>query len=300
MDVALEFDLANISSVEFGVGYDEGDNRAFCLIPVDNDVQDALLEMVRRTWDIMQKLNEPRKYEPAEKYGSTEYVCVPLDDDVAEFMRNLHKAENIIYNVHVLKEPDTIFCYFSRLIDGGGRRLTAVRRAVHFKGVLKSRLIHLLSDALRLVNDRVFRLDMDFDLLVDSGYIHVLRPSSFEFVGKLQQALLESVPEIVKVIQNDMPFVDFRPILEYATKHPRAAPYLASIRSQEENKNIDRKRLIDHCKATGVDVHLEGDKIVVAKGQEMAFLEVLDRRRYEVELVEGSPERFRATSREKI
>jgi hypothetical protein len=32
----------------------------------------------------------------------------------------------------------------------------------------------------------------------------------------------------------------------------------------------------------------------------MGFLEVLDRRRYELELVKGLPERFRATSRRKI
>jgi hypothetical protein len=32
----------------------------------------------------------------------------------------------------------------------------------------------------------------------------------------------------------------------------------------------------------------------------MDFLEVLDRRRYQLELVKGTPERFRASSRKKI
>ena len=41
-------------------------------------------------------------------------------------------------------------------------------------------------------------------------------------------------------------------------------------------------------------------KISVAAGHELGFLEVLDRRRYELELVKGQPERFRAASRTKL
>jgi hypothetical protein len=40
--------------------------------------------------------------------------------------------------------------------------------------------------------------------------------------------------------------------------------------------------------------------IVVPKEHVLGFLEVLDRRLYEVELVRDSPEQFKATSRQKI
>lgn len=54
------------------------------------------------------------------------------------------------------------------------------------------------------------------------------------------------------------------------------------------------------CKTTRVEVRIVNGKITVNDGHEMGFLEVLDRRRYELELVKGSPERFRAASRRKI
>ncbi len=86
----------------------------------------------------------------------------------------------------------------------------------------------------------------------------------------------------------------------YAEKHPRAARYLASIRASKATKDIDKTYLKKHCKATGVEIRETKGKVVVEEGHEMGFLEVLDRRRYEIELVKGSPERFRAGSRRKI
>jgi len=146
----------------------------------------------------------------------------------------------------------------------------------------------------------VFKLDTDFDFLIDSANVHILRPSAFEFAGNLQDAVLAAVPQNIGAVQKDLPFVDFAGIEEYASKHPRAARYLASIRSQKETKNIDRAALRELCKTNGVEVQVKNRKVTVADGHEMDFLEVLDRRRYRLELVKGAPERFRAGSRQRI
>jgi hypothetical protein len=166
--------------------------------------------------------------------------------------------------------------------------------------VLKKRLVRLVTDALQLIEDNVFKLDADFDLLIDNTTIHILRPSGFEFVGRLQSAVLAAVPENVEAIRRDLGYVNYDSIKAYAGKHPRAARYLASIRSQEEFKNIDKAELKRHCKRTGVEIAEENGKIVVANDQIMGFLEVLDRRRYENTLIKDSPELFRALSRKKI
>jgi hypothetical protein len=109
-----------------------------------------------------------------------------------------------------------------------------------------------------------------------------------------------NVTLIVAAIEKDLPFVDFSGISDYAAEHPRAARYLASIRGQKETKNIDQSALKKLCKATGVEVRVANGKVTIDDGHEMGFLEVLDRRRYELELVKGSRERFRAASRHKI
>lgn len=297
----LEFDLGGVTVTEFGVGRDDGDGQAFVAVPVDADVQAALREMVSATWDAMQNVqDEPAKYEPSEKHESTEYLYLPLADDMASSVRELHEATNLDIEAGALDEPADVFCYFVRLTDKKQRRLTALRRASQFKGVLKKRLIRLVSDSLRLIDDNVFKLDNDFDLLIDSANVHILRPSGFEFAGKLQQAILDAVPDNIKAIRKDLAFVEFGGIEAYAGKHPRAARYLASIRGQEETKNIDKSLLKKLCKQTGVEITELNGKIVIADGHEMGFLEVLDRRRYEVSLVKEKPEQYRAASRRKI
>ncbi len=299
----LDFDLRNVTLTEFGVGRDDGNGQNFVAVPVGTDVQKAVSEIVQATWSVLRKYEDgPAKYDPSEKYGSTEYVYLPLDDPLAASMRDLHKASNLPINTAALSEPAAVFCYFARLKDKKKSRLTALRRATQFKGVLKSknRLVRMIDDALEIIDDRVFKLDNDFDLLIDGKNLHILRPSSFEFAGKLQQAILGAVRGNVRAIRKDLPFVEFDGIEAYAQKHPRAARYLASIRGQAATKNIDKTLLKKLCRQTGVNVSEANGKLGVLKGHEMGFLEVLDRRRYEVNLVRETPERYRAASRSKI
>ena len=299
----LDFDLGNVTITEFGVGRDDGNGQTFVTVPVDANVQAALREMVEATWDTMQRDEEgPAKYEPSEKHGGTEYLFLPLDDDLAASVRELHEAASLDIDTAALSDPADVFCYFARFTDKKKRRLTALRRATQFKGVLKSRnrLVRMLDDTLKIIEDTVFKLDNDFDLLVNATNVHILRPSGFEFAGKLQEAILAAVPENVKAIRKDLAFVEFGGIETYAGKHPRAARYLASIRGQEETKNIDKSLLKKLCKQTGVEVAESKGKVIVTNGHGMGFLEVLDRRRYEVSLVKEKPERYRAASRRKI
>ena len=297
----LNFDIQNVITTEFGVGQDDGDDQAFVFVPVDGDVQGVLHEMSQSTWAAMQKqATSPVKYEPSEKYSSSEHVYLPLADQLAARMHDLHTADNLPVDGQALGNPLEVFCYFARFTDRQQRRLTALRRATQFKGVLKSRLIRLVSDALKLVADKVFKLDVEFDLLIDSHNLHILRPSGFEFVGELQQAVLAAVPKNIEAIKQDLKFVEFSGIEEYASHHPRAARYLASIRAQKETKNIDKGLLKKHCKRMGIAVKESQGKLVVEGDDVMRFLEVMDRRQYEVELVKGKPEHFKAGSRSRL
>jgi hypothetical protein len=299
----LEFELAQVQVTEFGVGREGDSGQSFFAVPVDAEVQQALREMAAETWRRMTDGDgEPAPYEPSEKHAATEYLYLPLTDDMAEAVRNLHQVTNLAIDSSALAEPGDVFAYFGRFTDMKGRRLTALRRATQFKGVLKSknRLVRMIDDTLKIIEDTVFRLDNDFDVLVDSSNVHILRPSGFEFAGKLQQAILDAVPENVKAIRKDIAFVNFDGIEAYAAGHPRAARYLASIRGQAETKNIDKGLLKRACKQTGVEVSELKGKIFVSGGHELGFLEVLDRRRYELELVKGQPERFKAASRTRL
>ena len=255
--MTLAFSLESVQSVEFGIGHDSDDPETFSLIPVDEDVQSALKEMAADTWAAMLEKGDPIEYQPSEKYASQEYLYLSADDGLATRLRDLHRAHNLPLNASALEEPKAIFCYFAKLIDSRRQRLTAVRRANQFKGILKSRLIQFVTDALKLVEDDTFKLDSDFDVLIDSAAIHILRPSGFEFTAKVQTAIRESVKGNVASIQKDMPFVDFSNIELYAASHTRAARYLSSIRSQREAHNISQALLRKACRAHGVDLRMK-------------------------------------------
>jgi hypothetical protein len=300
--MTVSFDFQNVTITEFGVGRDEAEGDSFLVVPTDHDVQVALQEMAIATRDEMNRISEtaPPVYEPSEKYGSSEYVYLPLQDEMAKQVRFIHEATNLAVDSKALSDPSKVFCYFARMGDAKGNHLTGIRRASQFKGILKNRLIRIVTDALKLVEDQVFKLDTDFDLLVDDERIHILRPSGFELVGELQAAVMDAAPDNIKLIKDDLPFVDFASIEAYASTHPRAARHLASIRAQDEAKDIDKTALKKLCKRTGVKIQDTNGKITIDEGSEMGFLEVLDRRRYHLELVKNSSEYFKAASRRKI
>ena len=296
----LEFDLDSVSITEFGVGNDGDGPPEFNVVPVNADVKSALRSMAQATLQGMDAgEDEPAEYDLAEKHASTEYLYLPAGGPLDAAVRDLHDAENLPIDGAGLASPETVFCYFARFRDEQDRRLTAIRRASHFKGVLKRKLLRLFDDTLEVIEDKVFRLDVDFDLLLDSDFTHIWRPTSFEFLGRLQQQVLDAVPGNAGAIAADLPFVDLSGIEDYASSRTRAARYLASIRSQEL-QGTDQQALMRLCDITGVDIQVIDGRITVASGHEMGFLEVLDRRRYQLELVAGQSEQFRASSRVRI
>jgi hypothetical protein len=299
--VKLLFDVETVTDVEFGVGREDEAETTFSFVPVDDDVQNVLREMVVTTAAREEERSAgSAPYDPADKHAQMEYLILPLGDELARSLRELHESANLPTNADALDDPSVVFCYFVKMKDAKERRLTAVRRATQFKGTVGKRLIRFLTNALRLVRHDVFKLDIDCDLLVDAENVHILRPSAFEALVGAREAVVAAAPTNVAAIARDMRFVEFTGISEYAQKHPRAARLLASIRATGNSRNISPGALRSLCRRNGVKVKSLQGSIVVQAGHELAFLEVLDRRRYEVELVSDRPERYRAASRQPV
>ncbi len=293
-----EFDFSTTTHTEFGVGWDDD---SFTLVPVDAGVQQVLQVMAQETLAAMERTgDQPRRYEPSEKYSSAESLYLPIDHDNASRLRDLHAAVNIPIDDRFGSDPSGIECYFARFRDSASRQLTAVRRATQFKGVLKSRLISFATDSLRIVEDKIFKLDDTFDVVVGSAKVRILRPSAFESVGKMKEAILAAAPGNLEAIKQQIPFINFDGLGEYVAKHPRAARYLASILGEKRSAGIDRALFKQLCEKTGVAFQEANGEITIEPGHEMGFLEVLDRRRFEIELVNGAPEKYRAANRAKL
>ncbi len=297
----FDFDLENIAATELAVGRYIREDQVYSAVPSNNEVQSALEYMLNATIDQMNEISEePQLYAPSEKYSGTEHLYIPLDNEMAELFSVVHRAANLDIDKRALEDIDSVFCYLAKFTDNSDRQLTALHRSAQFKSLGKRPILQLLDDTLTVTKNPLFKLDADFDLLVDSNRVHIFRPRSFELLGKLQESILEAVPRNVQALSSSLPFVKFDSIEEYASHHPRAAGYLASIRSQGWAEDIDKSALTKLCEATAVGIEESDGQLSIPGDQVMGFLEVLDRRRFEVELVLNSPERFRAASRQKL
>ena len=296
----LDFDIKNVIGTEFGIGRKLDNEQTFEIVPVDLKVQQVLYKSASATWGKMQNYEGGSQiYDPSGEAASTKYLHLPLNDEMVMIFRKLQQADNMRINNSDLLNTTKVFCYFAQFTDNSQRRLTALHRTNQFKSLGKSRVVSWINGVLQLVENPIFKLDTDFDLLIDSKFVHILHPKSFEFAGNLEQFILNSVEKNAEIIQNYFPFVSIDPIKKYAATHPRAARYLASIRANWA-KNTNKDSLKQLCDDNNVKIRELNGQFSISDAEIIGFLEVLDRRRYNIKLVTNDPERFRAVSRQKI
>lgn len=292
------FDPNHIKHVEFGVCLDADEGEVYRLVPCVADVQAALKEMLAET---LRELGNGKgmlhEFSPAEKYAANECLRLDLQSDLASKHRAVFEAGNLDTDVNALSESSRLVSYFARFWDNKNRKLMALRRAAQFKGVLKKRLITFSDDALRIVPDDVFKLDTDFDFLIADGQILIWRPSGFVFTADVDGQIAACAVTNVAHIEKTITCVDFTGLKQFVSTHKRAMRLVAAIKSRRDLSAINPKLLRAECKEGRIPITQKDGKLFPEPGHELAFLMLLDRRRYTVTLIQGQPETYEAASR---
>ncbi len=285
--------------MEFLVGSNRSKTREYVVVPVDYHVQDVLKQMIIETWKKMQE-NELVRYDPANQNTDATYLYMSVHDSLAQEIMLFHEAEFLTTSTKALRDPKNIFCYCAR-VTVDGQRLTAMRRASYFKGMLKKRrkLMRVVNDTLEIVDDDIFKLDNDFDLLVWNDRIHIWKSTAFESLANIRSAIFHAVSENARTLQDKIPFVCFNNISEYANTRIRAAKALASLQ-QDDLKAIDRETLVQKCQMNDVDITDSDGMIIVDDKSVRPFLEILGRRRYPDPLVTEPTSMYRAANRQLV
>ena len=299
----IEFDISQTRTCEFGFGRRQGTSNQFVLITIDATVQTAIEREAASALDnILQQSSSSQHFDPAEKYSGYEYLILPLHHELATSLAELHLTDNLADETPQVQHLRAAFCYFYRGTDEDGRRLTALNRPAQLKATLgrQGRYMIWLLDSLRIVDDPLLQLNTGFDILIDSVYVHILRPASFRALANVDQAIAAVVPYNIEIIATSMPYVKWVNIEQYARSHPRAASYLASIRTQRFAEGLDKTALQNLCAGQGIPLDERAGDIMVGDAYIMPFLEVIDRRRYEIGLVPRAPEHYKASSRTRV
>lgn len=299
----FDFDPMNVTLVTL-VGYFEGpggQNQRHVQIPIAPEVQEELEAMLDVT---LLKLGLPQlalqlpQFSPAEKYTGEEPCKLPLNTPYMADLATVVALQNLPSDTNALQAIDELQYYYAVFTDAQNRSLWAFRRAATFKGVAKSKLAFINNGLLTMVEGNIFRLDNDFDYLVDAATIYVLRHSGFEFTTNVHGQLLQAAAANATAVAASVTYLDMTKISAYASKHPRAARLLAAIRSRTDLPFIDRGLLEAACQGFGIAVVQNADGTMTPDtGHEYDFLLLVDRRAYTATLIPQQAERYEAASR---
>jgi hypothetical protein len=303
MKVAFDFD--HNKTVELGVCKEVGDDEEHYLVPIKENVKEPLRQMLASTmatFDKMSPNNDFELYQPSEKYADKEKLYLPLDSELNSKWNDLFNSANIQTDHKCLSEPENIVYYYAIFHDKNGTKLIAVRRATQFRGIVKSGniLLQLIDETLGLVEGKSFKLDKDFDYLICDKNIYILRPSAFEFTSDVDASILALASQHARDLGRTMKFLHCDGIAEYVSTHKRAARLVASIRTRKDLARTSLAKLKKGCKDNKIALCRNDGKICPEAGNEMAFLQMLDRRRFSIALTEDGPEFYEATGRRNV
>jgi hypothetical protein len=95
-----------------------------------------------------------------------------------------------------------------------------------------------------------------------------------------------------------VPFIAFDRIEEYIREHRNGARLLASIRTRNDLAAITKPKLIEQCRRCQLPLeNRPGGQVAPEAGHEFKFLQVLDRRLYDVSLIPRKIEIYQAAHR---
>lgn len=299
-----DFNHDDIHHCEFFVCLGKDESESHFQVPIDMSVQDALKEMFATT---LHRINSTREengfeqYSPAQKYGAKDAVYCEIGSEFAAVPKTLLEQSDIDETSNALSDLRNVSYYYVIAVDGNGKRMLGARRASQFKGVLKAKLIRWgVDNTLKLVDETTFRLDSEFDYIVFDEMLWALHPSGLEFTAKLTDAVKAAAPASASEVMSRIDFLELGKLGEYASKHPRAARYLAAVRARTDLELISQELLVSYCEDNGVSFSVEEGKMVPDEGNEILFLEVLDRRIFTAELIPHQKERYEAPNRRNV
>lgn len=291
----------NYSSIQFGICVIENNEEIHYLIPVDQSVQSVLTEMLTSFNETFDHVGDKKRlFEPSEKYASTEKLFLPTNNENITKLKTLFDRNNYPTNSVDLSEKLSEISYYFALFSNMNYKIVGVKRPSQFKGLLKNkhRLIRFIDDTLKAIDDDIFKLDNDFDFIITKQDVDILHPSGFVFISDVDKYVLEKSIEATLELSEQIKFVDFYNISKFVGKSKTAAKLIASIRSRNDLVNIKKDKLVKFCKKAGINLKANRKNIEPEEENILDFLQILDRRLYEIELTDEK-ELYVAESRHK-
>ena len=295
--------IEDFRNIEFGICTIIEKQQAIVRIPIDDSVRTMLYEMHEEFYNTYFAIEgESEQYQASEKYGATEKLIIPLNNEHLSSLRELYNQNNIpIANIALGEIANSITYYFAIFRHRNGAKQIAIKRPSQFKGLLRKKLIHLIDDTLQVLPDNIFKLDNDFDFIIHENIIDILHPTGFNFIANIEDEILRSAADATRQLSVRIQFVNFNYLSDFVGHSKTAAKLIASIKSRDDLERTSQQKLLEKCTRIGVIVREENGQILPDEAHIVRFLEILDRRGYDFDILDDDiPEIYVAASRKRV
>ncbi|MCZ0814062.1 DUF4868 domain-containing protein [Roseovarius sp. EGI FJ00037] len=297
-----DFDFQNIHNVNFAVALRGNGNRYF--VPTDAPIKEALKEVLGATLAGFAQLGgdwEP--HDISEDYGDRRRVYGARDTDYLADLSAIFDSGDLddLANAHD-HVPD-IDHYFGIFHDNQGRKAVGIKKGTQLKGTLgaRNKLMRLAGDdTLKMIEDDVLKLDREFDAIVTDGHVFMLKVRSVEYLANIVEHVAGAAAHKVQQIHDTIDFLDFTRIQADIARHPRMARMAASIAARNDLAQIRQDRIQELAAHHGLVLNNVDGRLRCRRQDETKLLEILDDRRYQVDLTATGPVPYRATGRQKV
>ncbi|EHI5143976.1 DUF4868 domain-containing protein [Vibrio alginolyticus] len=299
------FNISKIENIELSLKVTSDEAKGFHQAPTDSTIKEYLKEMLTETMKHFENAEDGiENFDISEKYSTTATLKASIEDtELYQDVHDIRDESALVLQSDAIQNPQHIPYYRVKFYDDQNNEIVGVRTASYFKAILKqrNRVMKLVDDTLKPCEDTLFKLDNDFDFIIAKNDVYVYRPRNFEIIANLDEELLAVAALRVEVLASSLDFVDFNKIKTITKTSKKAAKLVLSLSGRPDLKYISQENITKNANETGLKLERnDNEQMVPAEGEEVDFLEMLDRRRYSVVLVDGSREVYRASRRKPV
>lgn len=240
--------------------------------------------------DISEDYGEPRRIfaaRDAEHFGD---VSAIFDIGALNDLANLDDH---------IRDIDYYFCEFR---DAANAKIVGVKKAVQFKTTLAARnkLARLVNDTLQIIEENVVKIDPLFDALITDQNIFILKPRAVEYIADMVTHVAGAATEKVRHIHDNIAFLDLSRIEEKISSHPKMARMAASIAARDDLAEFQQDKIVALATQHGVVFKEIDGRLQCRVSDEAKLLEILDARRYHLDLANDGGDPYRASARQRV
>lgn len=294
------FSIGDIQSVDFCAALTHGD-RFF--IPTDGGVQNALKTILRETANAFDAIEgDWELHDISEDYGERRRVYAPRNLPLFETMSEIFDSGVLPELADLQNHLVELDYYFAKFVDSEGRMIVGAKKARTAKATLgaQNKLVRLIDNTLVLIEERVLRLDRQFDVLISSDNVFILEPRAAEQVAKIVEHVAASAGAKVQEIHDAVPFLDLSRIRDKIARHPKLARIAHSIANRPNLHSMQRAAIEELAAAQGIRFKEVNGRLLCNVTDEAKLMEVLDARRYHLDLTATGAVPYRATARQVV